>query len=133
MMKAQYTYNLDSTEVNAVLRGPFGLVYRDVQRRGTAVQNRAQQLVPVRTGRLKTSITLEMSTGGDSPTATIGTNMEYARAVHDGRREVRPVNKKVLAWRSGKTGRGKLIFSTKSRSTTGQPFLTKALEAALNP
>ena len=57
--------------------------------------------LPVRTGQLRRSITVHRTGHGKR---VIGTNLEYARAVHDGRPQVtiRPRNKKALFWKGAK-------------------------------
>lgn len=50
---------------------------------GAIVLTEARNNVPVDTGALKGSITLEVE-GGDNPSATVGTNLEYGPAVEYG-------------------------------------------------
>lgn len=54
---------------------------------------------PVRTGTLRRSITSRVERGGDR--GIIGTNLTYARAVHDGSKPhiIRPKRAKALFWK----------------------------------
>ena len=66
---------------------------KDLDRRGTLVLNGAKRRAPVDTGRLRSSITKEWGRVGRTTVVRVGTNVEYARAVHDGyrgRARVRP-------------------------------------------
>ncbi len=84
------------------------------------VQRVGQQMAPVRTGTLRRSIT---STA--TPTlGTVGTNLKYAKAVHDGRGEVRPVRARVLRWVAPG---GAVVFAMRSGPTRPNPFLRNAL------
>lgn len=83
--------------------------------------------VPILTGDLRKSIQ-QYLLGPKS--AAVGSNISYARAVHDGRGEVtiRPKKAKVLAWKDPKTGQ--MVFRKKAvqPSREGQPFLLEAAQ-----
>lgn len=137
-MSVSTTYNLDRAALNEAMRGPQGPVWMDIRNRGTAVQNRAKAIVPVRKegrgmtpkGRLKNSIALEMTLEGGNPTAVIGTTVEYAIYVHEGRGPVRPRTRKTLRF----IGRGgQVVFAKQVRGVAARPFLKNALPAALKP
>lgn len=126
---------VDGPALAALLRSERGPVAQDLLRRGLRVQNRARQLCPVNTGRLRNSITVELVIVGGIPVVRIGTNVEYARWVHDGtgvygplRRPIRPRRAKVLAFTP--RGSSQTVFATQVRGTPGRPFLRDALEAA---
>lgn len=51
---------------------------------GGVVLTEARNNVPVDTGALKGSLTLEVNKGGDSPSAIVGSNLDYAIHVEDG-------------------------------------------------
>lgn len=55
---------------------------------GAAVQRRATQLVPVDTGRLKSSIHVEIERSGGTPIAYVGSEVEYAIFVEAGTRRM---------------------------------------------
>ena len=87
-----------------------------MQRSVLMVQREAQRETPVVTGTLRRSLTTEAT----PERGTVGTNIPYARAVHDGRGEVRPVRAKVLRW---VTADGTVVFARRSGPTRGKPFL----------
>lgn len=61
-------------------------VARDVQRRAVRVESRAKTLCPIDTGLLRGSITYEVVREFQLVYAKVGSNVEYARYVHDGTR-----------------------------------------------
>jgi HK97 gp10 family phage protein len=82
---------------------------RAVRRIGLHLEGAAKDNVTpfTRTGRLRSSITHTVS--ADALSTTIGTRTFYARFVEEGTRphEIRPRNKKALAWpKTGKTPAG---------------------------
>jgi HK97 gp10 family phage protein len=70
----------------AAVRGELDRLLVPALERGcAAVQKRATQIVPVRTGRLKSSITTEVESGGPrGPVGYVGSNVEYAIFVEAG-------------------------------------------------
>lgn len=140
---------LDRAALNVVLRSRTGPVAVDLTRRAVKVQNRARTLAPVDRGRLRSSITHELATERGELVARVGTNVEYALAVHNGtgvygpsRTPIKPVSAKVLRWPVRGTrsrGRGKVsraqtatgyAFARQVRGVKGRPFLRNALPAA---
>lgn len=81
---------LRNRELNDMLRSQNGAVGRAMVRHGQKVLNRAKTLCPVDTGRLRGSIAMEVGIEGDEVTVRVGTNVEYARYVHDGTRYIEP-------------------------------------------
>lgn len=81
--------------------------------------------VPVDTGRLRQSI--EIKVVGDK--IIIGPNTEYDEAVEFGTRphEIRPKNKKALAFRVG--GQMVVVKKVNHPGTRAQPFVRPAFEA----
>lgn len=144
----------DQGGMDALLRSRNGPVARDLLKRGRRVESRAKVLCPVDRGRLRSSITHELVSIGGDLVVRIGTNVEYARAVHDGTgvygpkgRPITPVTAKVLAWpnrgttskRKTRTGRTVTTRAQTATSTSfaayvagspGRPFLARALPAA---
>lgn len=131
--------------IDALLRSPRGPVAGDLLRRGRAVESRAKVLCPVDRGRLRSSITHELVSTGRDLVVRIGTNVEYARDVHDGTgvygpkgTPIRPRSGKVLAFpnrgggktRTGRKAAGPTVFVTEVRGSPGRPFLARALPAA---
>lgn len=74
--------------INTMLSGASGPVASRLRRSGVRVQNRAKQLCPVDTGRLRSSIQLvdphQVST--DVLSVRVGTAVNYARYVEFGTR-----------------------------------------------
>jgi phage gpG-like protein len=90
-------------EVRRLMVGPTGLATRYVTRKTDQILNRARLLTPVDTGALRASLTTAIRTQGNTVTGLVGSNMEYALPLHEGRT----------------TSRGRKI--------PGRPFLRKAL------
>lgn len=158
-MAATVTLRLDPAQTKEMLKGNTGPVLADLKRRAIRVQTAAVRLAPVDRGRLRQSITHEIRTTPTGLVARIGTNLPYARYVHDGTgiygptgQPIRPKTAKVLAWptrgitsvrASSIPGRGPVV--SRSQTATGMafarsvkgvppnPFLLKALPAALTP
>jgi phage gpG-like protein len=72
--------------LRALLEGPSGPVARDLTRRALRVESRAKALSPVRTGRLRGSITWALGADGLGLFAEVGTNVLYGVFVEIGTR-----------------------------------------------
>jgi hypothetical protein len=92
------------------------------------VEGEVKRVTPVRTGTLRRSITSRVEDGGNR--GRIGTNLSYARAVHEGTKPhtIVPRNAAVLRFQIG----GETIFARHVRhpGTRGQPFLVEGLRRA---
>lgn len=129
----RYTFN--ERALRQLLQSPSAGVARDLLRRGTRVQTYARREVKVDTGRLRSSIVVLLGTySGNELVARIGTNVKYARFVHDGtgiygprHREIRPG--KVMMFRV--RGQSNPVFTMKSVGQRPSKFLSDALHAAL--
>lgn len=125
--------HLNQEALSRLLESPGGGVGRELFRRGLRVQSRARQLCPVDSGRLRSSITVEMTSSRNRIACRVGTNVKYARAVHDGTgvfgsksRPIRPVHGNVLVFTPrGATGP---IFASSVRGQPAVPFLAEALK-----
>jgi hypothetical protein len=154
---ATVTLRLSTAQTKELLKGNTGPVLADLKRRCIRVQTAAVRLAPVDRGRLRQSITHEIRATPSGFVGRVGSNLPYARWVHDGTgiygpkgQPIRPKTKPFLAWQtrgitsvraSSVPGRGAVV----SRSQTGtgwayarevkgvppNPFLLKALPAAL--
>ena len=84
-----------------------------------------QGRIPFRTGDLRKSIYADLQGTGR---AVVGSNLNYARAVHDGRPAItiRPKRGKVLRW----PGPNGWMFATEVHQPArkGQPFLAEAAQ-----
>jgi len=129
------THRLDQAALNAMLRSPSGPVARDILRRGRRVQAQAKRLCPVDDGLLRSKIDVEMYAGPQGPTARIGTNLDYAEAVHEGTgiygpkgTPIRPKRKRFLVFTP--RGASEPVFVRQVKGMRPRPFLKDALPAA---
>lgn len=130
---------LDVEQINRQLHGLNGGPMRDMLRRGLRVQTAARRNAPADRGRLRQSVEVgTVSTvvfGVSTYAVRVGTNLEYARAVHDGTGvygphgvPIRPTSGRYLVFRSKRAGR--LVFVPEVKGQPGVPFLKDALRAA---
>lgn len=142
MAIVRFTHRLDLSAVRVLLTSPHGGVAQDMLRRGLLVETQAKRNLggidgPKRidTGRLRASINTQLITRDGAPAAVVGTNVFYARFVHDGtglygprHAVIKPKRRKFLRYRSRQTG--KWTFARQVRGSRGNPFLLNALPAA---
>lgn len=121
--------HFDSAALAELLGGPTGLVVGDLRRRGNRVLSGAKQRCNVDTGRLRSSLHLKVGRDGRGVFVDVGSDVEYAEAVHEGSRPhpIFPRQAKVLAFSAG----GSTVFarSVSHPGYRGNPFLTDALRA----
>lgn len=86
----------------------------------------AKVTVPVKTGRLKNGHKERIVDEGSRLVGTVYNETEYAMSVHQGHKEIVPVNGNVLVFRIN----GQLVYAKKVRATKGNPWLVDALKAA---
>jgi hypothetical protein len=143
-------HHVINTDVfNKLLRSTNGAVAQDILRRCLKVESAARRNLGsnpkrVDTGRLRASIThqfIQRSGGLGAIAGRVGTNVKYARFVHDGtgiygprHALIRPVNGKALRWPAkAKRGKGKskggFIYSKTSKGMAPNKFLKDALKA----
>lgn len=119
---------------------------KDLYRRGLKVQSRARLLLSgggashpkrVDTGHLRSSIQVQIRQVGGNPAIRIGTNVKYARWVHDGtglygprHRLIRPKKAKVLRFNGRRYGKTGYIYARHVKGMRGNAFLEDALVAA---
>lgn len=120
---------------------------KDLYRRGLKVQTRARILLSgggaghpkrVDTGHLRSSIQVQIRQYGAGKVAIrIGTNVKYARWVHDGtgiygprNRLIRPKKAKVLRFSGRRYGKTGYIYARHVKGMRGNAFLEDALIAA---
>lgn len=133
-MAVSVRIEINGSALNRLLRSPGGPVARDMIRRGRKVQSAARRRINSRTGALSRSIEVDIVIVGGTAGARIGTDLYYARFVHDGtgihgpsRRPIKPTRKKALAF-SGSSG-GYVVVASSS-GQRGTHFLRNALRAA---
>jgi len=116
---------LDRAELNRTIRGASR---RELEATARQVVNRAKILAPVDTGRLRASIRIEARrTLTLRSVYTVGSDVEYARMVHDGTRPhvIRPKTANVLRFRVG--GRWVYAKVVHHPGTKARPFLDRAV------
>lgn len=142
MAQVNITHRLNMTAVHALLTGPRGGVAQDMLRRGLLVETQAKRNLGgiggpkrVDTGRLRASVNTQLVTRDGKPVAVVGTNVYYARWVHDGtglygpaHRVIKPKRGKYLRFRPG--GRGRYVYARSVKGMVANPFLRNALPAA---
>lgn len=137
---------LDPSAIKTLLSGPSGPVYQDMRRRANKVTNLARRLAPVDTARLKTSISYEMGTVGQSVIARVGTNVKYGLYIHEGTANagtgyIYPKSARVLRFpiiNNSGSGRRRYkagatqqyAYAKRVKGIKPQPFLRNALIAA---
>jgi hypothetical protein len=96
--------SIEYQDLRSVFGGPQGPVFEAVRNAAEALRDRADRYTPVRTGRLASSLAVEMGTVNGFASARVGAsnNVEYAIYVHNGTR------------------------NTRRRWPQGRPFLTRA-------
>jgi phage gpG-like protein len=121
-----------------MFRDPTGPIGRDLKRRAINVESAAKLNASGRpgpnvdTGRLRSSITHEITQGPTGLVARIGSNVEYARYVEEGTLgtmppEIRPRSKRALFW-AGAEHPVAVIYN--HPGAPAYPYLAPALEAA---
>jgi phage gpG-like protein len=125
-----------------MLKAPTGGVARDLLRRGLLVETQAKRNLggvggPKRidTGRLRASITTQLTTRDGAPAVLIGTNVFYAKWVHDGTgvhgpRSTRIVPKTAKFLRFRPKGSRKFVYRRSVAGMVRNQFLKNALVAA---
>jgi hypothetical protein len=106
-----------------MMASPTSGIARDMYRRGQNVRSRALRLVGVDTGRLKTSITVEMMHEGGVVGVRVGSAVAYAMWHHEGHR---PISGKLMVFHV----HGRWVFTKRVGPVEGTEYLRKALPAA---
>lgn len=153
MAAATFGHRLDLSAVRALLTSPTGGTARDLLRRGLRVETQAKRNLAgvggpkrIDSGRLRSSIATQLTTRNGLPAVIVGTNVEYARFVHDGtglygpkHHLILPKKGKVMVWPAKGTSavygkkKGKFKGKVVAQSTKGirpNRFLANALTAA---
>jgi HK97 gp10 family phage protein len=120
--------------LNRLLRSPTGPVARDMLKRGRKVQAAARRRINSRTGNLSRSIDVHIVIAGGAAGVKIGTDLFYAKFVHDGTGIHGPSNQPIKPRRRGGAlsfqGRGGAVVVASSSGQRGTHFLRNALRAA---
>jgi hypothetical protein len=122
--------------IDRLLRRRNGAVARNMLERGERVKAAAQRNINSRSGALARSIRVEVVSSRGVTGARIGTNLGYARFVHDGtgiygpsHRPIRPARAKVMAF-AGQGAGGRTVYVRQTSGQRANPFLREALRAA---
>jgi hypothetical protein len=125
---------LNGASIKQLFTSPQGIVMRDMYRRGLRVESAAKRGCPVDHGRLRGSITTQIVQSRGKSVVRVGTNVSYARYVHDGTgvygprgAPIRPRRAKVLVFELN----GTTVFTKQVRGVPPNPFLRNALPAAV--
>ena len=149
-MPARVTHVLNEKQLLYIFNSPQGAVARDLMKRGARVESRAKRNLGggtgsgpkrVDTGLLRSSINKQLIQTPLGMAVRVGTNVYYARWVHDGtgiygpkKMKIVPKRARALVFRSivygAKKGkwRGKVVVSS-VKGMRGNPFLEEALPA----
>lgn len=117
-----------------LLLSPVGAVAVDLQRKVMKVEAGAKRRCPVDKGRLRSSIRGTVERDGNGMFGKVGTEVEYAAAVHDGHKAFTVTSRRgpgtALAFSDG--GGGTVFVSYPNTVTIpaskGNPFLRDALD-----
>lgn len=131
---ASVRIDIHGSVLNRLLRSPNGPVARDMLKRGKKVQAAARRRVNSRTGDLARSIDVSIVISGGAAGVKIGSDLYYARFVHDGTGIYGPSHRPIRPSRRGGalafTGRGGQVVVASSSGQRGTHFLRNALRAA---
>lgn len=116
--------------MDQLLRSQTGAVGKDLRKRGLRVQAGAKAQVGVRTGALRASIHMRHYNDTRGQYVKIGSNLNYARAHHEGTRPhlIKPNRNQVLRFQT----RGQVVFAhvVKHPGTKPNRYLTDNLKLA---
>jgi len=149
-MPVHVTHVFNEAQFQFIVHSPLGGVAKDLIKRGKKVETRAKQNLGgstgsgprrINTGLLRASITSQLVTRRNELAVRIGTNVYYARWVHDGtgiygphKVKITPKTARALVFRSkiygAKHGKwaGKVVVRS-VKGMRGNPFLADAIGA----
>lgn len=144
MATVNASHRLDLAAVKTLLTSRQGGAVHDMLRRGFLVETQAKRNLAgiggpkrIDTGRLRASIATQVIGKGGRPIVVVGTNVRYARLVHDGtgiygsrHQRIRPKAKKALRWKAPYGRRRGYAFAKSVEGMKPNPFLKNALRAA---
>lgn len=152
-MASSMNHIFDPSVLQFMFNSPHGAVAKDLMKRGARVESRAKRNLSgiggsgpkrVDTGHLRSSVKHQLVIRPEGLSVRIGTNVYYARFIHDGtgiygpkKKVIKPRRAKALVWRSQKYGQktGKFQGFVVVKSVKGikpNPFLAAALPAFRN-
>lgn len=129
-------FRLDRAALAELLESEQGDVAKDLARRAVAVTSAAKEGWPVDEGRLRSSTTWQLGHDARGLVARVGTPVEYALVVHEGRRPGQrpPPSAAIAGWlrRNGADPRLAFVVARAigQRGTRPHPALRDALRFA---
>ncbi len=116
-------------EIDFILKGPGGMVSKDITKRTFRVYKWARSYAPTRSGKLKEKIEFEVRHGARGPRGRVTSKAKYSMAVHEGARAhwIYPRKKKALFW----AGARHPVRRVWHPGNASNPFLQKALLRAV--
>lgn len=115
-MPAYVKHNFKNNIIQKIIKSPAGGVVKDALRRGYRVQARARKNLGggtgsgprrINTGKLRASVGVDLVIGSNTVTVRVGSNLPYARWVHDGtgiygprRTRIKPRYARALVFKS---------------------------------
>ncbi len=135
-------HRLDLAAVRTLVNSPRGGVAKDLLRRGLLVETQAKRNLGgvggpkrVDTGRLRASINTQLTVRNGVLVVLVGTNVRYARWVHDGTgiygprgARIRPRRSKRLRFKPRSSGR--YVYARSVAGMRPNRFAANALRAA---
>lgn len=142
MASVSASHRLNPAAIRVLLTSPQRGVVQDLLRRGLLVETQAKRNLggiggPKRidTGRLRASVATQLVNRAGSFVVLVGTNVKYARWVHDGtgiygplHRPIKPRTKKFLRFKPSK--KSKYVYARQVKGMKPNRFLLNALHAA---
>jgi hypothetical protein len=151
MARYSFTTQLHTDAIRELTSSPNGAVAKALLRRGLLVETAAKRNLGgnanapkrVDTGRLRSSISTSLSIEDGKPVVSIGTNVFYARFVHEGtglygprHRIITPVRRRFMRFKprtplpGRRRGRGGYVYTRRVVGMRANHFLRDALQAA---
>lgn len=148
-MTSRVYHTSDHSVLQQMFNSPNGAVAKDLMKRGKRVESRAKRNLSgiggsgpkrVDTGHLRSSIKTDLVFRRGGMGVRVGTNVYYARYVHDGtgiygpkHMVIKPKRSHFLVFRSKLYGNKKgLVFARSVKGMRANPFLAAALPAFRN-
>lgn len=126
---------LNEAEIRQLLAGNGGMTWKAVQRAGSITRDRAKLNLTTKslvgTGRLRQSIESQTFLRNQTVVSRVGTDVDYARYVHDGTSSpITPRRARVLRFKPKRASGYVFAPQVKGTKETGRftPFLEDALK-----
>lgn len=131
-MAVSYTLKLNRAEIKRMLESPGGLVGVFITQLGTRVMAEAKGNAPVKSGKLRASISMQRGVPGFPTGVEVIINVPYALSVHEGSRggTITPKSGRMLRF-PNKAGVMVYAPRVQQRPRAGNPFLWNALRDAV--